>query len=144
MTTSNQLDSFLRTGKHPATAKETSAVLDLLRSRILTNNETKPMTTITASLTAEFMTWKRTHPEGTALQFVESRNGTGKTPAPGAGLDPKNLPRMATGKIDSLAVTNLLQRQKAHELKIASAAVSRKNPPRKSFVGKQSRYYQPD
>jgi hypothetical protein len=132
----------------PSTAREKSALLDQLRNQLLTN-QTKQMTTkseptISASLTGEFMTWKRTNPSGTALQFVEQRNGTNKPPAPGAGLDPGNLPRLDTGKINSLEITAMQQRQKAHELKIASDAVSRKNPPRRSFVGKLSKYTQPD
>ncbi len=106
-------------------------------------------TTIPKTLTAEFLQWKKTNPSGTAQQFVAWKTGTNKPASAVIGahcgaLDPNNLPRLDNGKLDSLQITNLLQRQKAAELKIASDAISRKNPPRKSFVGKPSRYTQPD
>ena len=149
MTTSNQLDSFLRTGKHPATAKETSAVLDLLRSRILTNNETKPMTTkptptITASMTAEFMTWKKKNPHGTAQQFIAHKTKPSPTIAAHAGaLDPNTVPRMATGKIDSLALTNQALRAQAEELKAASASIQQKRGFKRTVINR-SKYHKPD
>ena len=143
---------FIAFGTIPQSTKERSALLDQLRNQILQTSKpsttksmtTKPTPTITASLTSEFMAWKRTNPDGTAQQFTAWKIAGGKTPTPGAGLDPNNPPRLATGKIDSLAITNALERQKAAERQKASDAVSRKNPPRRSFVGKQSRYYQPD
>ena len=95
-------------------------------------------------MVSEYMDWRKTNPDGNAQKFIAWKTGTGKTPTPGAALDPNNLPRLATGKIDSLAITAMQQRQEAAERKAASDAVSRKNPPRKSFVGKPSKYTQPD
>ena len=132
MTTSNQLDIFLRTGKHPATLKETSAILDLLRSRILNMSTapTKPHTPILDRLAAS----------GGKLSLAE----LSPTIAAHAGaLDPNTVPRMATGKIDSLAITNAQNRAKAAELAAASKAVSTKRPPGKIVINR-SRYYQPD
>ena len=95
-------------------------------------------------MASEYMDWRKTNPDGNAQKFIAWKTGTGKTPAPGAALDPNNLPRLATGKIDSLKITNLLERQRAAERQKASDAVSRKNPPRRSFVGKQSKYFVED
>jgi hypothetical protein len=144
MTTSKQMADFLAFGTLPQSTKDRSSLLDQLRNQILLTSKpsttksmtTKPTPTITASLTAEFMTWKRTHPDGTALQFVEQRNGTGKTPTPGAKLDPNNLPRLDNNMIDALAVTNALGRQKAAELAAASAAVSKRNAPRRTVLNR--------
>jgi len=144
---SSAINQFLTTGQMPTSAREKSALLDQLRSQILsTNQPTNQMQspTIPKTLSAEFLQWKKSNPNGTAQQFTAWKIAGTKPPTPGAGLDPNNPPRLATGKIDSLAITAMQQRQKAAELKIASDAVSRKNPPRRSFVGKQSRYYQPD
>jgi hypothetical protein len=103
---------------------------------------------ITASMTAEFMSWKLSNPSGTAQEFIAAKTAPKKPSATinafAIGIDPANLPRLDNGMLDGLAITNAQNRAKAAELKIASHAVSRKNPPRRSFVGKQSRYYQPD
>jgi len=143
----NTLNQFLTTGQQPTTAREKSALLDQCRDKLLTTNQqtNQMQPKIKTSMTAEFMTWKRTHPDGTAQQFIAHKTKPSPTIAAHAGaLDPDSLPRLDNGKIDSLAITNLLERQKAAELKIASDAISRKNPPRKSFVGKPSQYTQPD
>ena len=125
MTTSNQLDIFLRTGKHPATLKETSAILDLLRSRILNMSTapTKPHTPILDRLAAS----------GGKLSLAE----LSPTIAAHAGaLDPANLPRTATGRIDSLELTRRHLDQREADRKAASLAVGTK----KAF---KSNYPQP-
>ena len=95
-------------------------------------------------MTAEFMTWKKTNPHGTAQEFIAWKTKPSPTIAAHAGaLDPANLPRLDNGKIDSLAVTNAQNRAKAAELAKASAAVSTKRPPGKIVINR-SRYHQPD
>jgi hypothetical protein len=114
ITTHQQLDSFLRTGKHPATLKETSAILDLLRSRILNMNAApgKPHTPILDKLAAS-------GGKATLAELVAAARTTAapsKAPA-------DNLPRTATGRIDSLEITRRYLDQREAEKKAASAAV---------------------
>ena len=129
MTTSNQLDSFLRTGKHPATLKETSAILDLLRSRILNMNTapsatapTRPHTPILDKLVASG--GKATLSELGAA----ARPTTAPSKAPGDGL-----PRTATGRIDSLELTRRHLDQREAERRAASIAVGTKQAFKTNF-----------
>lgn len=99
-------------------------------------------------MTAEFMTWKKTNPSGTAQQFIAWKTGTNKPASAtiGAhcgGLDPANLPKMATGKVDSLAITYAQQRQKAEELKAASASIQVKRGFKRTIIN-PSKYRQLD
>ena len=148
MNTTKALADFLASGKRPTTTKETSALLDSLRNQLLsTNNQNEPMTT-TSQLTKEFIQWKRANPGGTAQQFTAWKTSGGK-PASAtiashcAGLDFANLPKMATGKVDSLAITYAQQRQKAEELKAACAAVQVKRGFKRTVIN-PSKYHQPD
>jgi hypothetical protein len=95
--------------------------------------------TIPNTLTAEFLQWKKSNPHGSAQQFTAWKIAGGKPVAPA-----DNLPRTATGRIDSLELTRRHLDQRQAERKAASDAVSRKNPPRRSFVGKQSKYHVED
>jgi hypothetical protein len=140
MNTSNPLSNFLATGHRPSTTKATSALLDQLRNKILTtNNQNEPMTS-TSQLTKEFIQWKRTNPNGTAAQFTAWKTSGGKASptiaSHCAGLDPANLPRMATGQIDSLAITNKIERQKQADRKALSNAVSAKRLPGKIVINR--------
>jgi hypothetical protein len=134
------LDVFLKTGKHPATLKETSAILDLLRSRILNMNTAptatapgKPHTPILDKLAAS----------GGKATLSELGAAARPTTAP-SKAPADNLPRTSTGRVDSLEITRRQLDQRQAERKAASDAVSRKNPPRRSFVGKQSKYHVED
>ena len=99
-------------------------------------------------MTQEYMQWRKTNPHGTAQQFTAWKLSGGK-PASAtiashcAGLDPATLPKMATGKVDSLAITYAQQRQKAEELKAASAAVQVKRGFKRTIIN-PSKYRQPD
>ena len=145
---SSAINQFLTTGQQPTTAREKSALLDQCRNQMLsTNNQTKPMTS-TSQLQKEFFAWKRTNPNGTAAQFTAWKTSGGKPASAAiashcAGLDPANLPKMATGKVDSLAITYAQQRQKAEELKAASAAVQVKRGFKRTVINR-SKYHQPD
>jgi hypothetical protein len=129
MSISNMLDSFLRTGKHPATAKETSAILDLLRSRILNMNTAptatapgKPHTPILDKLAAS-------GGKATLAELVAAaRPTTAPSKAPGDGL-----PRTATGRIDSLELTRRQIDQREAERKAASLAVGIKQVYKSNF-----------
>ena len=70
------LTKFLRTGKHPATDREKSAVLDAARSALLTTN---PMQTNKNSAMADFL------PQNMALERVEEiiKETRGKRRVPG-------------------------------------------------------------
>ena len=145
---SSAINQFLTTGQQPPTAREKSALLDQCRDSLLsTIQQTKSMQS-TSQLTKEFIQWKRTNPSGTAQQFTAWKTSGGK-PASATiaahcgGLDPNNLPRLDSGKVDSLAITNLQNRAKAAELAKASKAVSTKRPPGKIVINR-SRYHQPD
>lgn len=103
---------------------------------------------ITASMTADFMTWKKLHPNGTAQAFIAEKTGSPKKPSAAiaafaVGIDPANLPRLDNGMLDGLAITNAQNRAKAAELAAASKAVSTKRPPGKIVINR-SRYYQHD
>ena len=144
----NTLNQFLTTGQQPTTTREKSALLDQCRDKLLsTNNQNEPMQS-TSQLTKEFIQWKRTNPDGTAAQFTAWKTSGGK-PASAtiaahcAGLDAANLPKMATGKVDSLAITYAQQRQKAEELKAASAAIQLKRGFKRTIIN-PSKYRQPD
>ena len=104
-------------------------------------------TTIPKTLTAEFLQWKKSNPSGTAQQFTAWKLAGGKpspTIAAHAGaLDPNTVPRMATGKIDSLALTNQALRAQAEELKAASAAIQLKRGFKRTIIN-PSKYRQPD
>ena len=145
MTTSNPLKQFLTTGQQPTTAREKSALLDQCRNQLLsTNNQNEPMT---SQLTKEFIQWKRTNPSGTAAQFTAWKTTGPKKPSAtinafATGIDPANLPRLSTGKLDSLAISNSLARAKAAELAAASAAVSARRAPNRTVINK-SKYSQP-
>ena len=148
MHSSNPLNQFLATGQQPTTAREKSALLDQCRDSLLsTNQQTKIMQTIPQSMTAEFMTWKKTNPHGTAQAFTAWKLAGGK-PSPTiaahcGGLDPNNLPRLDNGKVDSLAITNAQGRQKQAEYKAASAAIQAKRPPGRIVINR-SKYHKPD
>ena len=136
---------FLATGILPQSTKQRTALLDQCRNQLLTNR-TKIMqsTTISKTLTAEFLQWKKSNLSGTAQQFIAHKTKPSPTIAAHAGaLDPNNLPRLDNGKLDSLAITNAQNRAKAAELAAASKAVSTKRPPGKIVINR-SRYYQPD
>ena len=95
-------------------------------------------------MTAEFMTWKKTNPHGTAQQFIAWKTKPSPTVAAHAGaLDPNNLPRLDNGKVDSLAITNAQGRQKQAEYKAASAAIQAKRPPGRIVINR-SKYHKPD
>ena len=118
---SSNLNTFLTTGQMPTTAREKSALLDQLRSQILsTKQPTNQMqsTTIPKTLTAEFLQWKKSNPHGSAQQFTAWKIAGGKAVAPA-----DNLPRTATGRIDSLEITRRQIDQREAEKKAASAAV---------------------
>jgi hypothetical protein len=120
MTTSNQLDSFLRTGKHPATAKETSAILDLLRNRILNTAPAatahgKPHTPILDKLAAS----------GGKATLSELAAAARPTAAPGKAPG-DGLPRTSTGRVDSLEITRRQIDQREQQRKAASIAVGTK------------------
>ncbi len=95
-----------------------------------------PEVTISASLTAEFMTWKRTNPSGTAQQFIAAKTASKKPSATVAGHCAGLMPRLGNGMIDALAVTNALGRQKAAELAAASAAVSARRAPNRTVINR--------
>ena len=98
-------------------------------------------------MTAAYLAWKRVHVNGTAMQFIESLSAGGKpspTIAAHAGaLDPNTVPRMDTGRIDSLALTNQALRAQAEELRAASAAIQVKRGFKRTVINR-SRYHQPD
>jgi hypothetical protein len=102
--------------------------------------------TISASLTGEYMTWRKSNPNGTAQQFIAAKTAPKKPSSTIAafavGIDAANLPKLCNGMIDALAVTNALGRQKAAELAAASASVSKRNPPRRTVINR-SKYSQP-
>ena len=117
------LNHFLATGQQPLTSRDKAALLDEMRSKLLTNQQTnKPTnmqpTTIPKTLTAEFLQWKKSNPSGTAQQFTAWKIAGGKPVAPA-----DNLPRTATGRIDSLELTRRYLDQREAEKKAASAAV---------------------
>jgi len=101
---------------------------------------------ITASMTADYMIWKKSNPSGTAQEFIASKTAPKKPSATIAalavGIDPGNLPKLKNGMIDALAVTNALGRQKAAELAAASASVSARRAPNRTVINR-SRYSQP-
>jgi len=153
MSTSKQTADFLDTGKLPQSTKERSAMLAVLRNQILTNNQNEimklpspPEAIITASMTADYMIWKKSNPSGTAQEFIASKTAPKKPSATIAafavGIDPGNLPKLKNGMIDALAVTNALGRQKAAELAAASASVSARRAPNRTVINR-SRYSQP-
>lgn len=152
MSTSNPLSNFLTTGQRPSTTKATSALLDQLRNEILTttNEIMKPPSAtteaiITASMTKDYMTWKRSNPSGTAQQFIAAKTApkpSATTAAFAVGIDPKNLPKLDNNMIDALAVTNAQNRAKAAELAAASASVSARRAPGRIVINK-SKYSQP-
>ena len=102
--------------------------------------------TINASLTGQYMKWRKTHPNGGAQEFIQSLTEAPKPSATIAafavGIDPANLPRLDTGKLDSLAITNAQNRAKAAELAAASASVSARRAPGRIVINK-SKYSQP-
>ena len=105
-----------------------------------------PEAIITASMTADYMIWKKSNPSGTAQLFIQSLTESKKPSATigafAVGIDPGNLPRLDNGMIDALAVTNAIGRQKAAELAAASAAVSARRAPNRTVINK-SKYAQP-
>jgi hypothetical protein len=105
-----------------------------------------PEAIITASMTKDYMIWKRSNPSGTAQEFIAAKTASKKPSATIAafavGVDPANLPRLDNGMLDGLAITNAQNRAKAAELASASAAVSARRAPNRTVINK-SKYAQP-
>jgi hypothetical protein len=104
----------------------------------MTTNQITP--TITASMTADYMIWKQTNPSGTAQEFIAAKTAPKKPSATinafAIGIDPANLPKLDNGMLDGLAITNAQNRAKAAELAAASAAVSKRNAPRRTVINR--------
>ena len=106
------------------TAKETSAVLDLLRSRILNMSTApgKPHTPILDKLAAS-------SGKATLAELVAAARPTtapAKAPA-------DNLPRTATGRVDSLELTRRHLDQREADRKAASNAIGIKQVYKSNF-----------